>query len=97
MFSFALTYLRRELGHRAGRATLTVLGLAVGVALVIVVTALSDGLDQAQSEILDPLTGVGTDLVVSRPITVEGADGPERIEGQASFAQLSREERDALR
>jgi ABC-type antimicrobial peptide transport system permease subunit len=67
---FYLTYLHRELRRRMGRTVLTVLGLAVGVSLVVVVSALSNGLDRAQSKILNPLAKVGTDLVVSRPVDV---------------------------
>ena len=67
---FYLTYLHRELRDRAGRTILTVLGLGVGVSLVVVVSALSAGLDRAQARILDPLGKVGTDLVVSRPVDV---------------------------
>lgn len=63
---FFLRYLRRELTRRRGRTLLTTLGLAVGVALVASVSALSAGLDEAQQGVLDPLASVGTDLVVSR-------------------------------
>lgn len=67
---FYLTYLHRELRRRMGRTVLTVLGLAVGVSLVVTVSALSSGLDKAQGKILDPLAKVGTDLVVTRPVDV---------------------------
>lgn len=67
---FYLTYLHRELRRRMGRTVLTVLGLAVGVSLVVTVSALSSGLDKAQGRILDPLAKVGTDLVISRPVDV---------------------------
>src|SRR5947209_19008999 len=52
---FFLTYLRRELTRRAGRTFLTVAGLAVGVTLVVAITAVSGGLDVAQAKVLDPL------------------------------------------
>jgi ABC-type antimicrobial peptide transport system permease subunit len=51
---------------------LTALGLAVGIGLVVTVSALSTGLDRAQAEVLAPLTGVGTDLSVTRPIKFSG-------------------------
>jgi ABC-type antimicrobial peptide transport system permease subunit len=47
------------------------LGLALGVALVIVISALSRGLDQAQETALNPLSSIGTDLTV----TAEGGFG----------------------
>ena len=60
--------------RRRGRTLLTALGLAVGVGLVATVTALSQGLDDAQDEVLRPLTGVGTDMSVSK--TAGAADRP---------------------
>ena len=45
---------------------LTVLGLAVGVGLVIAISGLSRGLDNAQKTALDPLSTIGTDLTVTR-------------------------------
>jgi putative ABC transport system permease protein len=62
---FFLGYLRSELLRRKSRTILTVLGLAVGVSLVIVVSALSKGLDTAQAKALDPLSSIGTDLTVT--------------------------------
>jgi len=69
--AFYLSYLRSELLRRKGRTILTLLGLALGVALVIVITSLSHGLDQAQKTALNPLSSIGTDLTVT--IEPEGA------------------------
>jgi len=80
---FHVTYIHRELRRRAGRTALTVTGLAVGVALVVAITAVSSGLDQAQAKVLDPLESLGTDLLVTR--TVEMGD-----------QSLSREDQQAL-
>ncbi len=41
---FYLRYVQRELLRRRARTILTVLGLALGVALVIVISGLSNGL-----------------------------------------------------
>jgi putative ABC transport system permease protein len=80
-----------ELRRSKGRTLLTALGLAVGVALVIVVSGLSAGLDRAQASVLKPLTGVGTDMSVTRPIFVGSSSssngGPQ---------QLSAKEREQL-
>ena len=84
---FYLSYITAELRRRKGRTLLTALGLGVGVALVIAVTALSDGLDKAQEKVLRPLTGVGTDMSVTRPLKL-GGNG---------LAGLSASERDRLR
>lgn len=88
---FYLTYMFNELRRRKGRTLLTSLGLAVGVGLVVVVNALSTGLDRAQAEVLQPLTGVGTDMSVTRPIAFD-----ESAEG-GPFGGLSEEERAQLR
>lgn len=87
---FYLSYMLSELRRRRGRTILTALGLAVGVGLVVTVNALSTGLDRAQKEVLAPLTGVGTDLSVSRPITVSNGNG------NGPFAGLSAKERRQL-
>ncbi len=68
---FHLTYIRRELRRRAGRTALTVSGLAVGIALVVAITAVSSGLDQAQAKVLDPLESLGTDLLVTRTVEAD--------------------------
>lgn len=78
-----------ELRRRLGRTVLTALGLGLGVGLVVTVTALSNGLDRAQAQVLEPLTGVGTDMSVARPIELDSGNGP--------FQQLSDEEREQLR
>jgi putative ABC transport system permease protein len=73
---FFLGYLRSELVRRKSRTILTVLGLAVGVSLVIAVSALSKGLDQAQAKALDPLSSIGTDLTVTlAPQTQDTSQG----------------------
>jgi ABC-type antimicrobial peptide transport system permease subunit len=71
---FYLSYLRNELVRRRARTILTALGLALGVALVIVIAALTRGLDQAQATALDPLASIGTDLTVTR--AAEEGGGP---------------------
>jgi putative ABC transport system permease protein len=70
---FYISYMFSELRRRKGRTLLTALGLAVGVGLVVTVNALSTGLDRAQAKVLAPLTGVGTDMSVTRPITVSSS------------------------
>src|SRR6266508_3672072 len=67
---FYVTYILSELRRRRSRTFLTAFGLAVGVALVVTVNALSSGLDDAQAKVLKPLTGVGTDLSVTRPLKI---------------------------
>ena len=96
---FYLSYIGAELRRRAGRTALTALGLGVGVGLVVTVTALSKGLDDAQQKVLKPLTGVGTDMSVTRPLRVSGSGSGQTFTpgGGGPGAGLSQSERDALR
>jgi putative ABC transport system permease protein len=89
---FYLRYIASELRRRRGRTILTALGLGVGVGLVVTVTALSAGLDDAQSQVLEPLTGVGTEMTVNRPVQI-GDSGTPGIGGPQ---QLSEKERKRL-
>jgi putative ABC transport system permease protein len=86
---FYLAYMVSELRRRKGRTLLTALGLGVGVGLVVTVSALSKGLDKAQDKVLEPLTGVGTDMSVTRPLKLTG-DGPAGL-SQAERNQLDKE------
>ncbi|MGD0560753.1 MAG: ABC transporter permease [Streptosporangiaceae bacterium] len=63
------TYLRRELRRRMRQAIFITLGLAVGIGLVITVTAASAGVKNAQASVLHSLYGVGTDITVTKAPT----------------------------
>src|SRR3954467_14454501 len=71
---FQLHYAASELRRRAGRTVLTALGLAAGVGLVIGIIGVSQGLDDAQSKVLSPLSKVGTDVLVTRVAGATTAD-----------------------
>ncbi|MER7814961.1 ABC transporter permease [Streptomyces sp. NPDC096153] len=60
------TYLRRELRRRRKAALVVASGLALGIALVIVVNSVSAGMNRAQSRVLESLYGLGTDMTVTR-------------------------------
>jgi putative ABC transport system permease protein len=60
------TYLARELRRRARQATVIAIGLALGIGLVITVTALSSGVKNAQAEVLHSLYGQDTDITVTK-------------------------------
>ncbi|MGZ4734509.1 MAG: ABC transporter permease [Acidimicrobiia bacterium] len=61
-----MSYTMQELRRRLGRTILTALGLALGVGLVIGIIGVSQGLDNAQNDVLAPLRSVGTDILVTR-------------------------------
>jgi putative ABC transport system permease protein len=63
---FFFTYLFRELQRRRRQALLTAVGLAVGVGLVVTVSAASAGVSNAQAAVLHSLYGVGTDVTVTK-------------------------------
>lgn len=69
------TYLRRELAGRTKQTIVVATGLAIAIALVIVVTSLAGGVRQAQSAALASVYGVGTDLTVSGAQTQPGQSG----------------------
>jgi ABC-type antimicrobial peptide transport system permease subunit len=60
------TYLRRELRRRARQAGIIAIGLALGIGLVITVTALSAGVKNAQGDVLHSLYGLDTDITVTK-------------------------------
>ncbi|MEU7121234.1 ABC transporter permease [Streptomyces zaomyceticus] len=60
------TYLRRELRRRRKAALVVASGLALGIALVIVVNSVSTGMSRAQGKVLESLYGLGTDLTVTK-------------------------------
>ena len=60
------TYLRRELRRRRKAALVVASGLALGIALVIVVNSVSNGMGRAQDKVLQSLYGLGTDMTVTK-------------------------------
>lgn len=82
------TYLRRELRRRRKAALVVASGLALGIALVIVVNSVSSGMGQAQDKILQSLYGLGTDMTVTK-----AADPAE--EGQAQGPRFRFDARDS--
>lgn len=73
------TYLRRELIGRRKQTIIIAIGMALAIALVIIVNSVSAGVRNAQTTVLQSVYGVGTDITVSQaatPPTEGGADGP---------------------
>lgn len=60
------TYLLRELSKRKKQTALISSGLAVAIALVIVVNSVGNGIKVAQQQALSGLYGIGTDISVTK-------------------------------
>ncbi|WP_309491579.1 hypothetical protein [Microbacterium sp. Se5.02b] len=76
-------YLRRELAGRKKQTVIVAIGLAVAIALVIVVNALTTGVRDAQTQALESVYGVGTDLTVTGAATEPGQGEGPRFEFDA--------------
>ncbi|MFF5106038.1 ABC transporter permease [Streptomyces sp. NPDC000134] len=72
------TYLRRELRRRRKAALVVAAGLALGIALVIVVDSVSAGMGRAQDKVLQSLYGLGTDMTVTKAAPAGGTGQGER-------------------
>ncbi|WP_430382944.1 ABC transporter permease [Streptomyces sp. P10-4] len=72
------TYLRRELRRRRKAALVVASGLALGIALVIVVNSVSQGMGKAQDQVLQSLYGLGTDMTVTKAASAPAGDDSER-------------------
>ncbi|MEU2063101.1 ABC transporter permease [Streptomyces sp. NPDC013455] len=68
------TYLRRELRRRRKAALVVASGLALGIALVIVVSSVSNGMGKAQDKVLQSLYGLGTDMTVTKAASASTGD-----------------------
>ncbi|GGY91384.1 ABC transporter permease [Streptomyces poonensis] len=69
------TYLRRELRRRRKAALVVASGLALGIALVIVVSSVSSGMEKAQGKVLESLYGLGTDMTVTKAAEAPSESG----------------------
>ena len=74
------TYLRRELSGRKKQTIIVAAGLAIAIALVIIVNALSAGVRDAQARALESVYGVGNDLHVTGAMAEPGEGGGARFE-----------------
>jgi ABC-type lipoprotein release transport system permease subunit len=94
------TYLRRELAGRRRQTAIIAIGMALAIALVMIVNAVSTGVRDAQASVLESVYGVGTDLTVSQDATPPaegeapdggrfefGADDGQTTDGSTQLAQ----------
>jgi putative ABC transport system permease protein len=73
-----LTYLRRELLNRRRQTVIVAFGLAIGIALVSTVSAISGGVKDSQAQVLNSLYGIGTDITITQ--RAAQGDGPPRFD-----------------
>ncbi|MFS4504802.1 ABC transporter permease [Clavibacter sp. Sh2141] len=81
------TYLRRELTQRRKQTVIIAIGMALAIALVIVVDAVSGGVRAAQSQVLSSVYGVGTDITVT-----QAAEPPTEGSGPGQDFQFGAED-----
>jgi len=64
-----LTYLRRELTNRKKQTVIIAIGMALAIALVVIVSSIASGVQAAQKSVLQSVYGVGTDITVTKTET----------------------------
>ncbi|MEV4688901.1 ABC transporter permease [Microbacterium sp. LWH3-1.2] len=74
-----MTYLRRELAGRKKQTIIVAAGLAIAIALVMIVNSLAAGVSAAQAQALESVYGIGTDLTVTGS-RAEPGEGGARFE-----------------
>ncbi|HWU60135.1 MAG TPA: ABC transporter permease [Microbacteriaceae bacterium] len=78
-------YLRRELMNRRKQTIIIAIGMALAIALVIVVNAVSAGVKDAQSRVLQSVYGVGTDVTITQPAEAAGTANAGGTGGPGRF------------
>ncbi|WP_420368284.1 ABC transporter permease [Curtobacterium sp. L1-20] len=68
-----LTYLRRELTNRTKQTVIIAIGMALAIALVVIVSSIAGGVRAAQASVLQSVYGVGTDITVTKTETPTGS------------------------
>lgn len=68
---FYLRYLWQELTRRWSKTLTISLGLAMASAIIITIISVSQSLSSAQDTVLNPLQNVGTDILVTRSISMQ--------------------------
>ncbi|TMM24284.1 MAG: ABC transporter permease [Actinobacteria bacterium] len=84
-------YLSRELRRRSKQALVVSLGLAVGIGLVVAVSAMATGVQRAQGTVLHSLYGVGTDIKVTRAAPEGPATGRFQVGAGNDRQRISRD------
>ena len=87
------TYLLRELTHRRKQTAIIAIGMALAIALVIIVNSVAAGVRDAQAGVLASIYGVGTDVTVTQapeaPTEGGGQSGPPAFDFGAADGQTA--------
>lgn len=75
-----LTYLRRELSNRKKQSVIIAIGMALAIALVILVNGVSTGVKDAEATALESVNGVGTDVTITKTVKPGSASGNQRFD-----------------
>jgi ABC-type antimicrobial peptide transport system permease subunit len=79
------TYLLRELVNRRRQTVIIAIGMALAIALVIIVNGVAAGVRDAQASVLQSVYGVGTDVTITKAAAAPTA-GANGTGGPPSFA-----------
>ncbi|SMH45647.1 ABC-type transport system, involved in lipoprotein release, permease component [Rathayibacter oskolensis] len=74
------TYLRRELTNRRRQTVIIAAGMALAIALVILVNSFAAGVQNAQASVLESVYGVGTDITVTQAAEAPTEGGGQRFD-----------------
>jgi len=88
---FFVTYLLRGLRGRVRQVVIVAVGLAVGVAAVVTLTAASTGVSGAQAAVLHSLYGVGTDISVTSAASSGGSGSSGSSQGMITRADAGKD------
>jgi ABC-type lipoprotein release transport system permease subunit len=70
-----LEYIRRGITRRKRQSAIVIIGMALAVAAVMIVSAASAGITAAQHNVLSSIYGVGTDITVTKAASATGQSG----------------------
>jgi len=83
------TYLRRELTNRKKQSVIIAIGMALAIGLVIIVNAVSAGVQSAQASVLESVYGVGTDITVTQASEPGEGGGPGQFDFGADAGETT--------
>jgi putative ABC transport system permease protein len=83
------TYLRNELLNRKKQTVIIAAGMALAIALVVIVSSIASGVKDAQASVLQSVYGVGTDITVTKTAAAGSGGKPSFSFGSDSGSSSS--------